>query len=300
MFVVLGNTLMLNFLKNKNRYIENLSTLYDRDHALRVLGWIVEKVLSKPLSYLMVHPEYCTPEHEHKIEQFVEQLVHKKYPLQYILGTVSFGPLELEIEPPVLIPRPETEEWVLHVIHSLQQYKNEPLKILDMCTGSGCIALTLASFFKNAHIDAVDLYDKPLGLTQKNAQKNGLTNVTTIKSDLFTNLTGKEYDLILSNPPYIDEEVWQTLSHNVKEWEDKNALVADNKGLALYERIVPNLQRFLKKDSVIKNDARVYLEIGYDQGEKVKVLLEQSGFVSVTVHKDFAGHDRLVTGKSAV
>lgn len=285
---------MLGFLQYKNTYLEQLVAVYDKDHACTVLGWLCEKATGKSLTFLMVTPSAFNEQHEKQIAEWVGKIVSEHYPLQYILETISFGPLTLRVEEPVLIPRPETEEWIYNVLHSLKSYKDESLSILDLCTGSGCIALAAAHYFKNAHVDAVDLYEKPLELTSKNARLNECNNVQVIQSDLFSELAGKHYDIILSNPPYIDEMVWQTLSPTVKNWEDKNALVADNTGLALYERIIEDAPQFLKKDSVLKNVAQIYLEIGYDQGSAVTQLLQHAGFASVTVHKDFAGHDRMV------
>ena len=286
---------MLGFLQYKNTYLEQLVAVYDKDHACTVLGWLCEKVTGKSLTFLMVTPSAFNEQHEKQIAEWVDKIVSEHHPLQYILETISFGPLTLRVEEPVLIPRPETEEWIYNVLHSLKSYKYESLSILDLCTGSGCIALAAAHYFKNAHMDAVDLYEKPLELTSKNARLNECNNVQVIQSDLFSELVGKQYDIILSNPPYIDEKVWQTLSPTVKNWEDKNALVADNTGLALYEQIIQDAPRFLKKDSVLKNVAQIYLEIGYDQGTTVTQLLQHAGFASVTVHKDFAGHDRMIS-----
>lgn len=286
---------MLSFLKNKKNYIERLSTLYSIDNINQILGWLCEKVSEKSLSYLLVHSSFFTSEHEVQVALYVDQLVNQNYPLQYILGTVTFGNVAIQVEPPVLIPRPETEEWVYKAFDELQKYKDEPLKILDLCTGSGCIAIAAASYFKNAQVDAVDLYQKPLELSQKNVLLNKCENVTIIKSDLFSNLIDKKYDLIFTNPPYIGEAVWQTLSLTVKEWEDKNALVADHNGLALYERIISELSEFLKQDSVITDAPRFYTEIGYDQGNTVSLLLVQAGFAQVAVSKDFAGKDRVVS-----
>lgn len=286
---------MLDFLKYKNTYLEQLAVVYDKDHARTVLRWLCEKVTGKQLAFLMINSHDFNEQHEKQIAEWINKIVIDHYPLQYILETISFGPLTLRVEEPVLIPRPETEEWVYNVLNSLKNYKDEPLRILDLCTGSGCIAIATAHYFKNAHVDAVDLYEKPLELTSKNARLNECNNVQIIQSDLFSNLTGKTYDIILSNPPYIDETVWQTLSSTVKNWEDKHALVADNTGLALYERIIEDAPQFLKKNSVLKNVPQMYLEIGYDQGPAVAKLLQQSGFVSVTVYKDFAGHDRMIS-----
>lgn len=274
------------------KYLEQLAPLYGKDHARTALGWLYHKATSKELMPLEWN---ITSSQQQQIEKWITMLVHDHYPLQYILETVPFGNITIHVQEPVLIPRPETEEWVYNVLYSLREYKDKPLRILDMCTGSGCIALAVAEYFRNAHVDAVDLYTEPLELTQKNILFNNLDNVSVIQSDLFENLQGKTYDLIFSNPPYIDESVWQTLSPTVKEWEDKRALVADNKGLALYEQMIAQLPQFLTKNSIIQNAPRVYLEIGYDQGEKVKVLLEEAKFKNVDIHQDFAGHNRMVS-----
>lgn len=282
-------------MNDKSFYISNLTRIYSPEHAQQVFAWLWEKVSNKPFSFYITHSYTLTSHEQSQFEGYIDQLVNHHYPLQYILGSIFFGEVELVVEPPVLIPRPETEEWVYKVINSLSHYKNEPLSILDMCTGSGCIAVSLAHYFKNATVDAVDLYQKPLELTQKNALKNGCGNLNVIQSDLFSALVGKKYDLIFANPPYIDHAVWQTLSPNVKEWEDYHALVADEQGLGLYKQLLSQAFEYLKKNSIITGHARFYTEIGYDQGRLVGQLCQKAGFSTITIYKDFAGKDRMIS-----
>lgn len=286
---------MFHFLQNYSYHIQELAKIYDISHARIVLGWLCEKISGKSSSVLMVNQLIWTQEYEEILNNYIHRLVIEQYPLQYILETMPFGDLELVMKEPVLIARPETQEWVVNVLQSLAQYKNAHLTILDLCTGSGCIALSVAHYFKNSIVHAVDLYDDPLALTQLNCIKNKIKNVTIIKSDLFHNLQPHSYNIIFSNPPYIDENVWNTLDPVVKKWEDKNALVGDNKGLAFYEKIIKEAPMYLKKESVVQDVARLYLEIGYDQKETVTQLFKKQGFNTIECQVDFAGHDRMIS-----
>jgi len=234
----------------------------------------------------------------------LHQLITEKKPLQYILGTVPFGQLEIIVEPPILIPRPETEEWVLWLLERLEPVKNERLHILDIGTGSGAIGLSLANALPNATIIATDIAIEALQLSAKNSEKNNITNFHLIESDLFKNLSHPagpkqdRFDLIISNPPYIAPDEWQELDQSVKKWEDKRALLANDQGLAIIDAIIKQAPNFLKPNQLLKKHGinQLYLEIGYQQKENVIALMKAVGYTTIQVFVDMNKKDRVVSG----
>lgn len=237
---------------NIQNYILNatqqLSVFYGQAHAQVVAWWLLEHVTSKNKAQLLVTQELLSNKEVMLIEQFIKELTVDHKPLQYILGSVDFGPLTLSVAPPTLIPRPETENWVFDLLQKLAPLKNEKLTILDMCTGTGAIGLWLCKALPNARVYAVDIAESALQLAKHNAHINKISNITFMQSDLFGALPQDiKFDLIVSNPPYIADNEWQELEPHVKNWEDKGALVASNNGLFLIEHIIKNSLNFLKK-----------------------------------------------------
>lgn len=276
-----------------------LKKLYTDDHAQVVAWWLLEKVTKKTKALLLISSDSLSENQEITLKEWEDLLLIKQYPLQYILETVPFGPLELFVESPILIPRPETEAWCSDVIEMLLPYKNEHLTLLDMCSGSGCIGLWIASTFPNATVYGVDISEQAINLARKNAQHNNVKNIIFIHSDLFTNIPKNiTYDIIIANPPYITEQEWLHLEPQVKEWEDKKALVADDNGLALYQKITTQSLHFLNKNTVLnKTFPHIIFEIGQMQAKDVKTILEKSSYTNITVKKDSAGKDRVVFAK---
>lgn len=198
--------------------------------------------------------------------------------------------LDFFVEQGVLIPRPDTEilvEWII------ERYKNaEHTSILDLCTGSGAIAVSLAYYIKNASVDAVDKYQICVETAQNNTTRHHCDDrVSVHKADILTDpLFEKQYDCIVSNPPYIKYEDLSTLPSDVKNFEPEYALNGGESGLIFYEKIIDLASKMLKR-----NGALVF-EIGYDQGKSVSALIEKDKtFHSINVAKDLAGLDRMVT-----
>ena len=155
------------------------------------------------------------------------------------MGSTPFAGLEILTQPPVLIPRPETEEWTVNLIEQLQGLPDKKLQILDLCTGSGCIALALADALPQAKIFGTDISDSALALANHNKIHNHIPNVEFLRSDLFAQIPQKfTFDLIVGNPPYIDEQEWNNLDPSVTQSEDKHALLAADHGLALIKKII--------------------------------------------------------------
>lgn len=212
-----------------------------------------------------------------------------RIPLQQILGSQEFMGLEFYVNEHVLIPRQDTETLVELV---LQEQHGREKKLLDLCTGSGCIAISLAVKGGYESVTATDLSEEALKVAERNAKAHQ-KEIIFRQGDLFTALPQSEagtFDIITSNPPYIPTAVIATLEPEVREHEPMMALDGTEDGLKFYRQIAKKAGTWLKPGGAI------YLEIGYDQGEAVSGLLREAGFDKVRVVKDLPGKDRVVCG----
>lgn len=231
---------------------------------------------------LLVHPEReITAEQEIKYFQCIERRATCE-PLQYITGEQEFMGLTFLTDPSTLIPRQDTETLVEEVLLHL----HDGMEILDVCTGSGCILLSLLKYSNDCIGVGCDLNPDAVLLAQKNAEMLGL-DATFVQSDLFEHIEGK-YDMIVSNPPYVETAVIETLDMVVKGYEPHTALDGGADGLDFYRRLVTQAKPFLRKEGML------FFEIGYNQAESVSRLLAEAGYIEVTVKKDLAGLDRVV------
>ena len=261
--------------------------------------WMIEAITNKEKTKLIAQKEInLTTKQIITLQNWIKKQTEEHTPLQYLLGSVPFDNIEILVEPPILIPRPETEEICYTIINMLQKLNNKNITILDIGTGSGCIALTLAKALPESTVYAVDISDKAIALASKNAKHNNIKNVTFLKSDVYQGLQGITFDIIISNPPYIAENEWKTLDASVTQWEDKKALVANNQGIAIIERIVLQASEFLKKNPELleKKIPQLIIEIGYQQGPSVAKLFKNAGFIDIHIQKDLEGKDRFVWG----
>ena len=220
-------------------------------------------------------------------KQFVEEIYKKlaaHIPAQYIIGHAEFFGMQLKVDERVLIPRPETEELVELI---LAENPEENLKVLDIGTGSGAIALALAKNRPDWSVTAADISQDALDLSLENANAQNL-NLSFIKSDCFSEISSK-YDIIVSNPPYISREEQEEVGLNVLHSEPHLALFADEDGLAIYRRIAEDSKDYLN------DGGKIYLEIGYKQGQNVPALfMENLPEKRVRTLKDQFGQDRMV------
>lgn len=205
-------------------------------------------------------------------------------PLQHIIGTQEFMGLEFNVCEDVLIPRQDTELLVEEVLKVC-----DDKSVLDMCTGSGCIIISLAKLSCLDKAVAADLSLKALNVAERNAHKH-MVDIEFIQSDLFQEIKG-EYDIIVSNPPYIPSGDINVLMPEVKDHEPIMALDGSEDGLIFYRRIAAGCKSFLKKNGFI------FFEIGYNQGMDVMELLQNEGFIDILVKKDLNGLDRIVIGR---
>jgi len=210
----------------------------------------------------------------------------KHVPLQHITGVQEFMGLEFCVNEHVLVPRQDTEVLVESVLEVL----GPGMRVLDMCTGSGCILISLLKLCGFADVSGVgvDVSEEALRVARKNAENLGVDTMF-VHSDLFSKVEG-QYDVIASNPPYIRTSVIEGLKEEVKFHDPFIALDGKEDGLYFYRRIVE------KSTSYLKKGGKLYFEIGHDQGEDVSMLMREAGFADVTVKKDLAGLDRVVFG----
>lgn len=212
----------------------------------------------------------------------------QRIPLQHLTGTQEFMGLEFLVSPDVLIPRQDTENLVEEVLLWMKQHAQSSCKVLDLCTGSGCIAVSLALLNEAAVVTGSDFSEAALTMAAKNAA-NLKAGVQFVQGDLFENIR-ETYDVIVSNPPYIAAKVIETLMPEVRDHEPLCALDGGSDGLDFYRRIIREAPNHLRPGG------RLFFEIGYDQGRIVKSLLQEAGFSQVVCKKDLAGLDRIVSG----
>ncbi len=205
----------------------------------------------------------------------------KHIPLQHITGTQEFMGFDFLVNENVLVPRQDTECLVENVLPYAYGKK-----ILDMCTGSGCIIISLKKLEETAECTGVDISEKALEIALKNARSNE-ADVSFIKSDMFKNIMEK-YDIIVSNPPYIRLDVIKTLEPEVREHDPMLALDGGEDGLRFYRILAEEGKKHLARPG------RIFMEIGYDQGKAVKEIFENEGFKEVVVKKDLCENDRVV------
>lgn len=206
-------------------------------------------------------------------------------PLQYITGEQEFMGLKFKVNSNVLIPRQDTEVLVEEALKRIQP----GMRVLDMCTGSGCMAVSIAKNVPHIEMHAVDISKQALNVAKDNAKLNEVS-VEFERSDLFDHVTGK-YDVIVSNPPYIPTSEIPKLMPEVGSFEPVEALDGKEDGLYFYRKIIAECKDYLNPDGMI------FFEIGYEQGADVSALLQEAGFSQVAVVKDLAHLDRVVFGK---
>jgi release factor glutamine methyltransferase len=275
-----------------------LKKLQNHIHEQEV-WWLLEKVTQKNKASLLTQESlFLSTYQQATFCKWIRQRVEEKKPLQYILGEVSFCGIEVIVEPPILIPRPETEEITQWLINTIDKSGQKKISILDMCTGSGCIGLALAQALPQAKIIAIDNNSKAIALSLKNKILNNLKNILFIESNLFENIEAKkQFNIIISNPPYLSYESYLQTSDEIKLWEDRNALIADDNGMFIYKKIIAQAHNYLKPLSEKGAPPQLILEIGKDQKTIESVVLEE-GFKNIKQFLDIRGSKRWITAST--
>lgn len=294
------------YMQHVHDLIENiqnyLSLEYtDNTQSNQYAWWLLEFLTGLDKAHLIEQSSIeLSKDQETTLKNWLRKLIDEHMPLQYLFGTVPFNGVEILIKPPVLIPRPETEEWTINMCSQLQKLDNKKLFILDLCTGSGCIAIALAKYLPHATLYASDIASEAIECTKENVVHNKTYNVTVIESDLFKSIPESlKFDIIVGNPPYIAEDEWSTLELSVKNWEDKRALVASDKGLGIIKKIIKEAPAYLKPSHELeeRNIPQLILEIDSTQAHKIKEYMLQEGYCDVQINKDLEGKDRTVSAR---
>ncbi|MFQ9502259.1 MAG: peptide chain release factor N(5)-glutamine methyltransferase [Clostridia bacterium] len=246
---------------------------------------LLQYVLDKPRQYIIVY-DNKEIDKQQQWQYFVNiEKLTKGIPLQHITHRQEFMKMDFFVDENVLIPRPDTEILVEEVIKIAQKY-NSP-RILDLCTGSGAIAISLKKFVPNADITAVDISEKALEIAQKNAEKLE-AKINFVKSNLFDKLDNKKFDIIVSNPPYIRKDEIKKLSEEVQK-EPKIALDGGEDGLDFYRIIAEQAINYLKTGSFL------CFEIGYNQkNDVIKIIEDEQNYKNTYCKKDLYGNDRII------
>jgi release factor glutamine methyltransferase len=268
-------------------FIEKLTPIYDAGEAESFFYMALEELQGWKRIDLALNPEAgITATDLLKWNNFLEQL-KKHRPIQYILGKAHFYGMEFKVNENTLIPRPETEELVDWIVK--ENVSSGAIRILDIGTGSGCIAISLAKNLPNAEVHAIDVSEGALAIAQSNAQSNDAA-IQFFKQDiLVANMLPTAYDIIVSNPPYVRNLEKEEINKNVLEHEPHLALfVEDDDALLFYRKIAGLAKSFLKPNG------NLFFEINQYLGNETKSILESKGFKNVELRKDIYGNDRMI------
>ena len=230
--------------------------------------------------------EQISKEIEDKYFSLIEKHIKEDVPLSHLVGFEYFYDRKYKVTKDVLSPRMETEELMYKVIEYVKASNKNKFKILDLCTGSGIIAITLKKELEQVSVDVIasDISEEAIEVAKENAQSHDAT-IKFIKSDIFNNIDNK-FDIIVSNPPYIDRKDEVTMQDNVLKYDPHLALFAEEEGMYFYRKIIEQANDYLNENGVI------FFEIGYDQKDKIIKLADLNGY-SAEVYKDINGRDRM-------
>lgn len=274
---------LLDYGKDKLIQSGNEYAKYDRKVLL-------EEALGCNYMYMLTHGDEEVP--EDKEQQYRKWITRRSehYPLQYLLGYAHFMDYTFAVNEHVLIPRNDTEILVENANEVLAGMEEEQktIRVLDLCCGSGCIGISLKLYHKQIELTLSDISEEALAVTRQNIERHQV-DAKVQQGDLLEGITD-QYDMIVSNPPYIESRVIDILMPEVREYEPMLALDGGEDGLMFYRRIVDQAQSHLTQGGWL------FFEIGYNQGQDVATLMQEHGFASVQVIKDYAGLDRVVYG----
>lgn len=282
-------------MKIKDVLSQGISILKDNniEDANMKAKIVLADLLGKNKEYLMIHDDDDIKEGLNKIFLNKIERLKNHEPLQYVINKQDFMGMELYVDENVLIPQPDTENLVEEVIllsDKKRKYIRDEIKILDLCTGSGAIAISLSKLINKSLVYASDISKKALKIAEENSMKNH-ANVLFLESDLFDKISKiYKFDIIVSNPPYIESEVIKTLSEEVQK-EPILALDGGEDGLDFYRKIAKEAKDYIEKEGYLA------LEIGYNQRTKVENILKENGYKNIYSRKDLGGNDRIVVGQ---
>jgi len=273
-------------LKKASEILRKSGVAEPRREAVSLLAF----ALQKDKTFLVAHPEYAlSGEEETRFVNFLNRRARRE-PFQYITENQEFYGLDFLVTPDVLIPRPETEAIVENAVEILRS-KDSP-KFCEVGIGSGCISVSILHTIEASQAIGLDISEKALQIAGRNAARHGVSDRLKLSiSDVFANLVGEKFDLIISNPPYISSEDFKSLQMEVRDFEPHFALTDDENGLTIIEKIIKNTPKFLKPDSFL------LLEIGLGQASDVRAMFSPQIWQSVEILPDLQGIPRTIKAK---
>jgi release factor glutamine methyltransferase len=275
----------------RSQFIQQLTPIYDADEAESFFYLVLEDKQQLKRIDLALHPDLVFSEADIIVWNSILEQLKEEIPIQYLLGKTSFYGLDFEVNENVLIPRSETEELVEWILESQKSKgENKKIRILDIGTGSGCIAISLAKNLSNAEVFALDISKKALATAKRNAEINAV-NVTFINQNILeTEDLGQQFDIIVSNPPYVRNLEKEEIKKNVLNNEPHLALfVEDNDALIFYKKIAELAQKNGSENS------QLYFEINQYLGKEMIDLLKDLNFKNIELRKDIYGNDRMIS-----
>ena len=276
----------INLLSKSIQYLKK----YNVENARLDAEYIFAYVLGvKRISLMLNFDEEISEENKNLIRQYIVRRGKYREPLQYIVKEWEFYGYPIKVDGRVLIPRQDTEILVEQCIYLMKEKENP--KILDIGTGSGAISIALAKELPESEVLGLDISDDALKMAVENRELNNVSNLKFLKSDVFQHVKEKNYDLIVSNPPYIPVEEYNELMPEVKEYEPRMALTDGGDGYYFYKKISEESVNYLK------NGGYLAFEVGYNQGETVSQLMEKNGFQIIGRVADYGGIERVIIGR---
>ena len=276
----------------RSYFIHELTPIFDEGEAESFFYLILENKHELKRIDLALQPNLTFSADQIKVWNIILEQLKQEIPIQYLLGKTSFYGLDFDVNPAVLIPRPETEELVDWIIKSnVAAQASKIIKILDIGTGSGCIAISLAKNIPDAQVFAIDVSAEALATAQKNAEINKVQVTFINKNILETTDLEQQFDIIVSNPPYVRNLEKQEIKKNVLDNEPHLALfVEDNDALIFYRKIAELAQKNLSENG------QLFFEINQYLGQEMMELLEEMNFKNIELRKDIYGNDRMMSG----
>ncbi len=278
----------------RNYYCEQLCSIYDKDEANAMILILLDHYFNIDRIKIALEPQLRLSESEMLTFHFAVKDLLKNKPIQYIIGETEFCDLKFKVNENTLIPRPETSELVMKIVNRQQTADSRQLSILDIGTGSGCIAISLAKHLSNSQVYALDISDKALEVAKENATNNN-SDITFIHDDILSlrNNIETKFDIIVSNPPYVRELEKADMRENVLNWEPHNALfVNDNDPLVFYRNILEFAKTHLKENGEVWFETNEYL------GKEMTDLCHEMGFHNIEIFEDFRGKERIFSIRS--
>jgi len=274
----------------KQYFVESLRNIYSKAERTTLYNLLIESRLGWDAAQIVLNgKEVLTNQNQVYFEKSLQRLL-KNEPIQHIIGYTDFYELKIKVNQHVLIPRPETEELVDWIIKDVKDtVSKKPIRVLDIGTGSGCIAISLAKNISNSKVQAMDISKEALQIAKENALYNKVS-MDFIKADIL-NLKEKEeqYDIIVSNPPYVRNLEKKEMHSNVLDYDPEMALfVEDENPLIFYNAIADYAKKVLSKNG------KLYFEINQYLGKEMLDLLQKKAFKSIELRKDFLGNNRMI------